>query len=152
MYGSERWVWQKKSGSRINAVEMRSLRGMCGVSREDRCRNSDVRERCGLKEDVVTRVERVCCGGLAIWRGGMKLDIQFMGTEDGLCFSREIVLLYSEVSDERASDRKADGWSAPPMDDRRPRAVTCALPAFYVFSSSNTLYTNYRTLSIVYLH
>ncbi|GBP89869.1 hypothetical protein EVAR_65758_1 [Eumeta japonica] len=37
---------------------MRSLRTMCGVSRKGRCRNSDVRERCGLKEGVVTRVER----------------------------------------------------------------------------------------------
>ncbi|GBP81485.1 hypothetical protein EVAR_86166_1 [Eumeta japonica] len=37
---------------------MRSLRSMCGVSWKDRCRNSDVRERCDLKEDVVTRVER----------------------------------------------------------------------------------------------
>ncbi|GBP46351.1 hypothetical protein EVAR_39729_1 [Eumeta japonica] len=37
---------------------MRSLRSMCAVSRKDRRRNSDVIERCGLKEDVVTRVER----------------------------------------------------------------------------------------------
>ncbi|GBP29758.1 hypothetical protein EVAR_94598_1 [Eumeta japonica] len=37
---------------------MRSLRSMCGVSRKDRCRDSDVRERCGVKEDVVTGVER----------------------------------------------------------------------------------------------
>ncbi|GBP64102.1 hypothetical protein EVAR_51102_1 [Eumeta japonica] len=37
---------------------MRSLRSMCGVYWKDRCRNSDVTERCGLKEDVVTRVER----------------------------------------------------------------------------------------------
>ncbi|GBP50991.1 hypothetical protein EVAR_37148_1 [Eumeta japonica] len=37
---------------------MRLLRSMCGVSRKDRCRNSDVRERCGLKGDVVTKVER----------------------------------------------------------------------------------------------
>ncbi|GBP84055.1 hypothetical protein EVAR_67654_1 [Eumeta japonica] len=57
MYGSESWVWQKKKESRINEVEMRSLRSMCGVSRKDRCRNSDVRERCGLKKVVVTRVE-----------------------------------------------------------------------------------------------
>ncbi|GBP25796.1 hypothetical protein EVAR_94815_1 [Eumeta japonica] len=42
---------------RINAVEMRSLRIMCGVPRKDSCKNSDVRERCGLKEDVMTRVE-----------------------------------------------------------------------------------------------
>ncbi|GBP21250.1 hypothetical protein EVAR_84377_1 [Eumeta japonica] len=46
----ESWVWQKKNESRINAVEMRSLRSTCGVSRKDRCGNSDVRERCGLKE------------------------------------------------------------------------------------------------------
>ncbi|GBP30358.1 hypothetical protein EVAR_18157_1 [Eumeta japonica] len=37
---------------------MRSLPSMCGVSRKDRCRNSGDRERCGSKEDVVTRVER----------------------------------------------------------------------------------------------
>ncbi|GBP51118.1 hypothetical protein EVAR_31843_1 [Eumeta japonica] len=54
MDGSKSWVWQKKDEIRINAVKIRS---MCGVSRKDRCRNSDVRERCGLKEDV-TRVER----------------------------------------------------------------------------------------------
>ncbi|GBP29664.1 hypothetical protein EVAR_79213_1 [Eumeta japonica] len=28
---------------------------VCAVSRKDKCRNSDVRERCGLKEDVVAR-------------------------------------------------------------------------------------------------
>ncbi|GBP91203.1 hypothetical protein EVAR_68766_1 [Eumeta japonica] len=49
---SESWVWQNKSESRINAMEMRSLRYICGLSRKDRCRNN------GLKEDVVTRVER----------------------------------------------------------------------------------------------
>ncbi|GBP38186.1 hypothetical protein EVAR_18065_1 [Eumeta japonica] len=58
MYGGESRIWQKKNESRLNAVEMRSLSGMCGVSRKDRCRNSDVRERCGLKDDVETRVER----------------------------------------------------------------------------------------------
>ncbi|GBP36860.1 hypothetical protein EVAR_96107_1 [Eumeta japonica] len=37
---------------------MQLLRSLCGVTRKDRCRNSDVRERCDLKEDVVTRAER----------------------------------------------------------------------------------------------
>ncbi|GBP69471.1 hypothetical protein EVAR_48829_1 [Eumeta japonica] len=37
---------------------MRFLRSMCGMSRKDICRNSDVIERCGSKEDVATRVER----------------------------------------------------------------------------------------------
>ncbi|GBO98639.1 hypothetical protein EVAR_176_1 [Eumeta japonica] len=58
MYGSGSWVWQKKIESKISAVEMQSLHGMCGVSRKDRCRNSDVRERYGWNEDVVTREER----------------------------------------------------------------------------------------------
>ncbi|GBP22855.1 hypothetical protein EVAR_17209_1 [Eumeta japonica] len=34
------------------------LHSMCGVSQKDRCRNSDVRGRCGLKEDVVTAAIR----------------------------------------------------------------------------------------------
>ncbi|GBP95485.1 hypothetical protein EVAR_65216_1 [Eumeta japonica] len=58
MYGSESWVWRNKNESRINTMEIRSLRSMCGVSRTDRCRNSDVKERCCLKEDVVSRVEK----------------------------------------------------------------------------------------------
>ncbi|GBP39161.1 hypothetical protein EVAR_26947_1 [Eumeta japonica] len=58
-YGSENCVWQKKNESKINAVEMRSLRSICGVSQKHRCRNSDDRGRCDLKEDVVTRLERV---------------------------------------------------------------------------------------------
>ncbi|GBP42315.1 Organic cation transporter protein [Eumeta japonica] len=37
---------------------MQSLCSMCGVSRKDIWRNSDIRKRCGLKKDVVMRVER----------------------------------------------------------------------------------------------
>ncbi|GBP42541.1 hypothetical protein EVAR_81991_1 [Eumeta japonica] len=54
MYGSENWVYQKKNGSKINAVEMLSLRNMCEVCLNGRCRNSDVEKQYGLKEDVVT--------------------------------------------------------------------------------------------------
>ncbi|GBP71510.1 hypothetical protein EVAR_57075_1 [Eumeta japonica] len=42
---------------------------MCGISLKDRCRYSDETERCGLKEDEFTRVEKVCSGELAIWKG-----------------------------------------------------------------------------------
>ncbi|GBP68390.1 hypothetical protein EVAR_38626_1 [Eumeta japonica] len=58
MYGSKSWVRHKKNKSRIDAVEMRSLRSMSGVSQKDSRGNRDVGERCGLKEDVLTRVER----------------------------------------------------------------------------------------------
>ncbi|GBP54963.1 Peroxidase [Eumeta japonica] len=57
MHNSESWVWQKKNEGGINAVKMRSPCSMCGVSQKDRCKNSDVRRRRGLKEDIVIRVE-----------------------------------------------------------------------------------------------
>ncbi|GBP87513.1 hypothetical protein EVAR_86550_1 [Eumeta japonica] len=68
MYGRESWVWQRKNENRINAVEMRSLRSMRGVSQDDRCRNSDVREWCDLKKDVVSRVQR----GILRWFGHLE--------------------------------------------------------------------------------
>ncbi|GBP35317.1 Pre-mRNA-splicing factor ATP-dependent RNA helicase PRP16 [Eumeta japonica] len=42
----------------IVVCELWEWRDVRGVSRKDRRKNSDIRERCGLKEDVVTRVER----------------------------------------------------------------------------------------------
>ncbi|GBP50011.1 hypothetical protein EVAR_46633_1 [Eumeta japonica] len=66
MYGSESWVWQKINESRVDVGKMRFLLNMCGVSLKDRCRNSTVRERCGLK-DVATRVET---GILQFWPSG----------------------------------------------------------------------------------
>ncbi|CAG9134602.1 unnamed protein product [Plutella xylostella] len=65
MYGSESWVWQKKNESRVNAVEMRSLRSMCGLKLNDRIRNSVIRDRVGVKEDVVTKIEK----GMLRWFG-----------------------------------------------------------------------------------
>ncbi|KAI5640894.1 reverse transcriptase (RNA-dependent DNA polymerase) domain-containing protein [Phthorimaea operculella] len=65
MYGSESWVWQKKHESRINAVEMRALRSMIGVKLSDRIKNRVIRERCGIKEDVVTGIEK----GMLRWFG-----------------------------------------------------------------------------------
>ncbi|XP_063542355.1 uncharacterized protein LOC134750982 [Cydia strobilella] len=65
MYGSESWVWQKRHQSQVNAVEMRALRSVCGVRLQDRIRNSVIREKCGLSEDVVTKIEK----GMLRWFG-----------------------------------------------------------------------------------
>ncbi|GBP82605.1 Retrovirus-related Pol polyprotein from transposon TNT 1-94 [Eumeta japonica] len=48
--------------------------GTCGVSQKNRCRcrNSDVRERCGLKEDVVIRLKR----GMLRWCGHLGKEIK----------------------------------------------------------------------------
>ncbi|GBP64707.1 hypothetical protein EVAR_59873_1 [Eumeta japonica] len=52
--GTWRLRMRPSSDEKAYAVKMRSLRSVCGMSRRDRCRNRDVRERYGLKEDVVT--------------------------------------------------------------------------------------------------
>ncbi|KAG7296450.1 hypothetical protein JYU34_020192 [Plutella xylostella] len=65
MNGSESWVWQKKNESRVNAAEMRSLSSMCGLKLNDRIRNSVIRDRVGVKEDVVTKIEM----GMLRWFG-----------------------------------------------------------------------------------
>ena len=49
MYGSETWTWLKKDESGINAVEMRSLRRMCGKRIIDRVRNKQIRKECNVK-------------------------------------------------------------------------------------------------------
>ncbi|GBP34821.1 hypothetical protein EVAR_21887_1 [Eumeta japonica] len=41
---------------------------MCGLSLKEKYRNSDIRERCSLKEDVVTKVER----GMLWWFGHLE--------------------------------------------------------------------------------
>ena len=57
MYGSESWTWLKKDESGINAVEMRSLRRMCGRTLRDRVRNADIREMCDSKKGVITSMK-----------------------------------------------------------------------------------------------
>jgi hypothetical protein len=37
---------------------MRPLRSMIGVKLSDRVRNAVIREECGVKEDVVTKIEK----------------------------------------------------------------------------------------------
>jgi hypothetical protein len=53
MYVSESWVCQKRHQSRVNAVEMRALRSMCGVKLSDRVRNSVIRDKCGMDGVII---------------------------------------------------------------------------------------------------
>ena len=56
-YGCETLVWHEREKSRVRAVEMDMLRGVCGVRRIDWVRNEVVRERCGVQKSVDQRVE-----------------------------------------------------------------------------------------------
>ncbi len=48
-YGSENWTWNGAQQSRLRAVEMSYLIGVCGVSRWDGLSNESVYERCGMR-------------------------------------------------------------------------------------------------------
>ena len=55
LYGSETWTLQKRHMKKLQAVEMRYLRKVEGVTRMDRVRSDDIRMR---QEDVVVTVHR----------------------------------------------------------------------------------------------
>ena len=43
---------------RLNVMEMRCLRSMCGVTRRDRVRNEEVRRRTGVGQELADRAEK----------------------------------------------------------------------------------------------
>ena len=49
LYGSETWTLQKRHRSKIQAMEMRYLRKVEGVTRLDRVLNEDIRRRLGVE-------------------------------------------------------------------------------------------------------
>ncbi len=49
LYGSETWTLQKRHRSKIQAMEMRYLRKIEGVTRLDRVPNEDIRRRLGVE-------------------------------------------------------------------------------------------------------
>ena len=56
-YGHETWVMTERIRSREQAAEMRFLRGVVGVSRLDRVRNTTIRENLQV-EPLLLRIER----------------------------------------------------------------------------------------------
>ena len=51
LYGCETWSLSKRQQSKVQATQMNALRRIEGVSRLDRARNVDVREK--LRQEVV---------------------------------------------------------------------------------------------------
>ena len=58
LYGSETWAMSARDRSRLEVVEMKCLRSICGVTRMDRLRNEYIRNRCDLKNGIGVKVER----------------------------------------------------------------------------------------------
>ena len=62
LYGSERWVLeghgQKKNERKMNAVKMRSLHRICGVSLADRICNEAIQRMGGTSEEKILIMEK----------------------------------------------------------------------------------------------
>lgn len=58
LYGAETWNMGVAERKRLNVVEMKCLRSMCGVTRYDRVRNEEVRRRTGVVQELSVRAEK----------------------------------------------------------------------------------------------
>ncbi len=58
LYGAETWNMGAAKRKRLNVMEMRCLRNMCGVTRMYLARNEEVRRRTVLVKELVDRAEQ----------------------------------------------------------------------------------------------
>ncbi len=58
LYGAETWNMRAAESKRLNVMEMRCLRSMCGVTRMDRVRNDEVQRRTGVVKELAERAEQ----------------------------------------------------------------------------------------------
>ena len=93
LYGSKTWVLQKKNVRKMNTVEMRPLRRICGVSLPDRISNEEMHGVVGTSEDVTVRVKQ----NVLSWFG----DVE-------------------QMSDERMAKKIYDGKESGKRDRGRP--------------------------------
>ena len=57
LYGAETWTLKETDENKLNTFKMNCLRKILGVTRLDRIRNVDIRERLGVKETVNDRID-----------------------------------------------------------------------------------------------
>ena len=60
MYGSDLWGMEVSERLKLNVFEMKCLRSMAGVSRLDRFRNEEVRERTGVRKELADTSRYEC--------------------------------------------------------------------------------------------
>ena len=58
MYGCETCVMNAQIRKRLDVLEMKGLRAICGLRRVDRVRNERIREMCGWNRGIVGRAEK----------------------------------------------------------------------------------------------
>ena len=98
LYGSETWGLKTADRNRLDVMEMKCLRNMCGVTIWDRQRNDDIRTRTGVKLKLSTRAEQKSLN----WFGHMER------MKDERMAKR---VMESEVEGRRVRGRPRMGWS-----------------------------------------
>ena len=58
LYAAETWGMKADDKKRLDVMEMRCLRSMCGVTRWDRIRNEEIRRRTGVLLELSKRAEQ----------------------------------------------------------------------------------------------
>ena len=58
LYAADTWGMKADDKKRLDVMEMRCLRSMCGVTRWDRLRNEEIRRRTGVLLELSKRAEQ----------------------------------------------------------------------------------------------
>ncbi len=65
LYGAETWNMGAAERKRLNVMERRCLRSLCGVTQMDWVRNEEVRRRTGVVKELAEQAEQ----GVLLWFG-----------------------------------------------------------------------------------
>ena len=58
LHGAEEWGIRSAERRKVNVPEMKCLRSLVGVSRMDRVRNEEVRNRAGIERELASRADQ----------------------------------------------------------------------------------------------
>ena len=58
LYGAETWAVNGRERKKLDVMEMRSLRSICGVTIRDRIRNEEIRGRTGVRDALSKRADQ----------------------------------------------------------------------------------------------
>ena len=110
LYGAETWSVKKAHERKLNLVEMRMLRWMCGISKVDRVRNERIREIAKVR-DISAKVQE----RRLKWYGHV------MRREDGYVGRRAMSM---EVEGRRKRGRPRRRWMDCVSDDLKEKGLT----------------------------
>ena len=111
LYGGETWGLREAERKRLDVMEMKCLRSMCGVTRLDRLENVEVRRRVGVDRTMRVKAEE----RVLSWFGHME-------RMSGERLTKRVYK--SEVGGARRRGRPPKGWMSAVEDALKERRMT----------------------------